>query len=528
MALISSIAAWFLKKRNHQIELFLEYPHDVQNEVFQGLMQRARDTEWGERYAYSNIKTFKDYRNQVPVSTYEDIAPYVDRLRQGEQNILWPTETRLFAKSSGTTNAKSKLIPVTEDSLNECHYKGGKDMLALYLSKNPESEFLSGKTIAVAGSAQVTDDSSNLIGDLSAILMSNLPLWAHFTKSPNLSITLMDDWSKKVDLIVENTLKEDIRAISGVPSWMLVILNRVLEETGKSNIREVWPNFEWVVHGGVSFAPYVDRFKQVMGSNVNYQEVYNASEGFFAIQDASMHNDMLLMLDYGIYYEFMPISEFGKENPEVIELKDVELGKNYALIISTNAGLWRYMIGDTVVFTSLNPYRIRISGRTKSFINSVGEELIVENAEYAVQQACLKTGAVIEEYTAAPLFLNEGKFITHEWFIEFRKEPEDLTFFTEVLDNALKSKNSDYEAKRFQNMVLAYPLIHSLPKNSFLKWLQSRGKLGGQHKVPRLNNDRKIVDELKLVVEREFKNKDIEINEQRQSNVLRPDTYEIK
>ena len=508
MAIISSIAGWFLKKRHHQIELFIEYPYDVQNEVFQGLIQKASDTEWGKQYSYSSIKGLKDYQNRVPISNYEDIVPYVDRLRKGEHNLLWPTETRWFAKSSGTTDSKSKFIPVTEDSLNECHYKGGKDMLALYLHKNPYSEFLSGKTIAVAGSAKIDDDSNYFVGDLSAILMSNLPLWAHFTKSPNLSITLMDDWSKKVDMIVQNTMNEDIRAISGVPSWMLVILQRVLEESGKKTIREVWPNFEWIVHGGVSFAPYISRFKSIMDSRVNYQEVYNASEGFFAIQDSSMHDDLLLMLDYGIYYEFMPISELGKSNPIVLGLADVELDKNYALIISTNAGLWRYMIGDTVVFTSLKPYRIRISGRTKSFINSVGEELIVENAEYAIQHACEKTNAVVVEYTAAPLFLNDGKTIVHEWFIEFDKPPQDITFFSEIMDNALKSKNSDYEAKRFQNMVLGSPIIHNLPRFTFLKWLQSKGKLGGQYKVPRLCNNRKIVDELIGIVQIEQLNMD--------------------
>jgi len=512
MAIISSIAAWFLKKRYHQIELFLEYPFNVQNEVFVELIDRAKDTKWGKKYEYYKISTYKEFQSQVPISTYEDLSPYIDRIRKGEQNLLWPSETRWFAKSSGTTNSKSKFIPVTDDSLNDCHYKGGKDMLALYLNKNPESEFLFGKTIAVAGSTSVTDDSNEFVGDLSAILMSNLPLWAHFKKSPDLSITLMDDWSKKVDLIVENTLEEDIRAISGVPSWMLVILNKVLEKTGKTIIQEVWPNFELVVHGGVNFAPYVERFKKILDSNTNYQEVYNASEGFFAIQDSSTRDDLLLMLDYGIFYEFIPMSEFGKNNPTTLELKDVELGKNYAILISTNAGLWRYLIGDTVIFTSLIPFRIKISGRTKSFINAVGEELIVENAEKAIYQACLKTGAQIEEYTAAPLFLSNGKTIVHEWLIEFAVEPKSISFFTEVLDNTLKSLNSDYEAKRFRNMVLEYPIIHSVPKETFLKWLQSKGRLGGQNKIPRLANNRKFVDELQLIIDSAI-NKKIDIIE---------------
>ncbi len=520
MALISSVASWLLKKRLHQIDLFIEYPHEVQNELLHRLIYQAQDTEWGIKYKYSEIKSLKEFQKEVPISTYEDIEPFVNRLRQGEHNLLWPSETRWFAKSSGTTNSKSKFIPVTENSLSDCHYKGGKDMLALFLENNPESEFLSGKTIAIAGSARLSEDSSSFVGDLSAILMSNLPLWAQFTKSPNLSITLMDDWSKKVDLIVENTLEEDIRAISGVPSWMLVILEKVLEVSGKSSIKEVWPNFELVVHGGVNFAPYKERFKQIMGQKVNYQEVYNASEGFFAIQDSSKRDDLLLMLDYGIFYEFMPISELGKENPNVIGLSEVELGENYALIISTNAGLWRYMIGDTVVFTSLKPYRIKISGRTKSFINIVGEELIVENAEYAIEHACEGTGAVIEEYTAAPLVLNDGRIILHEWLIEFKKEPENLNFFSELLDNMLKARNSDYEAKRFQSMVLGFPLVHNVPKGTFLKWLQAQGKLGGQFKVPRLANNTKITEELKKLIQNEFA--DYQFNETKQSNKILP------
>jgi hypothetical protein len=504
MAIISSIAAWFLKKRYHQIELFIEYPLDVQNEILTELLFRAQDTEWGLKYDYATIKSYNEYRKIVPISTYEEIAPYVDRLKQGEHNLLWPTETRWFAQSSGTTTSKSKFIPVTEDSLIDCHYKGGKDMVALYLHKNPDSDFISGKTIAVAGSSKVSEDSEYYVGDLSAILMSNLPLWAQFTQSPDLSITLMSDWSKKVDLMVQNTINEDIRAISGVPSWMLVILQRALEITGKTKIRDLWPNFELVIHGGVSFAPYVQRFKEIMDDRVNYQEVYNASEGFFAIQDSSSRDDLLLMLDYGIFYEFLPISELGKPNAMALGLDEVEIGKNYALIISTNAGLWRYMIGDTIVFTDLDPFRIRISGRTKSFINSVGEELIVENAEFAISQACQKTASIITEYTAAPLFNEDGKTIVHQWFIEFEKEPLDLDFFAEILDNALKSKNSDYEAKRFHDMVLGKPKIFSLPKGVFREWLSDKGKLGGQHKIPRLSNDRLFVDEILLTLKTKF------------------------
>lgn len=500
MAFINSLTSWFLKKRYHQMELFMQYPHDVQNELFFSLIEEAKDTEWGLQYYYSEIKSVKEFQERVPISTYEDIETYIYRLLQGEHNLLWPTETRWFAKSSGTTNAKSKFIPVTVDSLNECHYKAGKDLLALYLQKNPEADFLSGKTIGVAGSSKLSDTNDYFIGDLSAILMSNLPLWAHFTKSPDLSIAIMDDWTKKLDLIVENTINDDIRAISGVPSWMLVILEKVLEVTNKKNIRDVWPNFELVVHGGVSMAPYARHFEKIMDSNVNYQEVYNASEGFFAIQDSSSRDDLMLMLDYGIFYEFMPIEEIEKSNPSVLTLDQVELGKNYALIISTNAGLWRYMIGDTVVFTSKMPYRIHISGRTKSFINVAGEEIIVDNADFAIKHACASTGAIVKEYTAGPLLDNEKDRITHQWLVEFEKEPNDLLFFTELLDNALKSKNSDYEAKRFHNMILEMPILVSLPSNSFITWLSKNGRLGGQFKVPRLANNRKIIEEIKYVL----------------------------
>lgn len=481
----------------------MEYPINVQNEVLYNLLDKAKDTQWGRKHKYGKVKNLEDFQKNTPISSYEDFLPYIERVKAGEKNLLWPTETRWFAKSSGTTAAKSKFIPVTEDSLEDCHYKGGKDMLALYLNNNPESEFLSGKTIAVAGSAELNNITGHYIGDLSAILMKNLPLWAHFTKSPNLSITLMEDWSKKVDLIIENTIDEDVRAISGVPSWMLVILERALEISGKKTINEIWPNFELVIHGGVSFLPYKDRFSKILNSKTNYQEVYNASEGFFAIQDSSKSDDLLLMLDYGIFYEFMPMSEFGKDNPKVLGIKDVVLGDNYAIIITTNAGLWRYMIGDTIVFTSIKPYRIKISGRTKSFINVVGEELIVDNADVALKNACDKTGAIIKEYTAAPLFYDNNK-TTHEWFIEFEKEPSDINFFTELMDNALKTENSDYESKRFQDMVLAKPIVHNVPKKLFLLWLAKKGKLGGQNKIPRLSNDRKLVDELKGIINKEF------------------------
>ena len=496
MAFISSIVSWFLQKRIHQIELFKKYPHEVQREWFNKLIQEAEETEWGRNYNYSEIKSVDDFRRQVPICNYPDLEPYITRMREGQEDVLWPGEVKWFAKSSGTTNSKSKFIPVSEDALKDCHYKGGKDLLALYYDAHPDTEFLSGKTIGVAGSAEQDENGLSYSGDLSAILMSNLPIWAHLSKAPNLSITLMDEWEEKLEKIVDNTLDEDVRAISGVPSWMLVILRRALEVSGKKYIKDLWPNFELVVHGGVSFAPYEKQFEEICGKSINYQEVYNASEGFIAIQDDFTKDDMLLMLDYGIFFEFLPISELHADNPQAIGLEDVEKDKTYALVISTNGGLWRYLIGDTVIFTNTNPYRIKINGRTKSFINSVGEEVIVDNADKAVMHACEMTNAIVSEYTAAPIFFKDDKKAGHEWLFEFEREPKDLAVFSEYLDNGLKAANSDYEAKRYKNMILAEPIVHNLKKGSFLKWLSAKGRLGGQFKVPRLSNDRILVEEI--------------------------------
>ena len=492
----NSLAAWFLKKRIHQIELFLKYPHDVQNEWFERLIDMAEDTVWGEMYDYVSIRNVDDFKSRVPVNDYDSLRPFIERELKGEVSVLWPGETPWFAKSSGTTAGKSKFIPVTEDSLEECHYQGGKDMLALYYINYPDSDLLSGKNIGVSGSPQMVEGSEAYVGDLSAILVDNLPIWAQLARTPDLSINLMEKWDDKLDLIAKHTLTEDVRTISGVPSWILVIFRRVLEAAGKSNIAEVWPNFELLVHGGVNFKPYANQLKAILPDNCNFLETYNASEGFFGIQDQKNSSEMLLMLDYGIFYEFMPLSELGKKFPKTLSLDQVELGVNYALIISTNGGLWRYMIGDTIVFTSLSPYRMRISGRTKSFINAVGEELIVENADHAIDTACQKTHAIISEYTAAPIYFGDKDNAAHQWCLEFEKEPDDLEVFMDVLDNALKAKNSDYEAKRYHDMILRPPEVVKLPRDTFIRWLTMKNKLGGQNKVPRLSNDRKFVEEL--------------------------------
>lgn len=498
MEIINKVAAWFLKKRIHQIQLFIENPHEVQEDWFNNLIFRAMDTQWGIKYQYDRISTYEDFKKQVPLNYYDQLKPWIERARNGEYDVLWPGKVRWFAKSSGTTSDKSKFIPVTEESLEDCHYKGGKDMLAFYYQNFPESDMLNGKVIGVAGSSQPDEvnDGESFVGDLSAILMNNLPIWAHITKTPNLSVALMDNWDEKVELIAQHTIEDDVRVISGVPSWMLVILNKVLEISSKKYIDEVWPNFELVVHGGVNFSPYATQFKSLFSKPIRYLEVYNASEGFFGVQDSMSRDDMLLMLDYGIFYEFIELEHLNAGVDNAIRLCEVELGVNYAMIISTNGGLWRYIIGDTVIFTSLKPYRIKITGRITSFINVVGEELMVENANKAISVACEHTNSVISEYSAAPVYTKDGNPVGHQWVIEFKSLPPQIDYFAHVFDNALRASNSDYEAKRYNNMILKEPKISVVPEGTFLKWLAAKGKLGGQFKVPRLSNSRKIIEEV--------------------------------
>ena len=479
------------------MELFFKYPIDVQEELLQQLIYKARKTELGREYNFSEIRNYADFSNTVPIRKYESIEPMIERCRKGEQNIFWPTNIKWFAKSSGTTNAKSKFIPVSDEALEDCHFKAGKDMLCLYFNKNESAQLFVGKGLRLGGSSAVYEDNDTHFGDLSAIIIENLPFWADFSSAPKQETALMSEWETKMKAIVDETINEDITSLVGVPSWMLVLLNKVLEKTGKSNILEVWPNLEVYFHGGVNFNPYREQFRRIIPKeDFQYYETYNASEGFFAIQDENGSLDLLLMLDYGIFYEFIPMDKYVGEDSEAIPLSEVELDKNYALVITTNGGLWRYLIGDTVKFTSLDPYRIRITGRTKHFINVFGEELIIENAEDALRMACAKTGAEISEYTAAPIFMSNDESGGHEWLIEFKKAPESLDYFTELLDNALKSINSDYEAKRYNNMTLAMPKINVAEEGLFYKWLKNHGKLGGQHKIPRLSNSRMHLDEL--------------------------------
>lgn len=504
MPLLNSIISWVNVKRLHQIELFMKYPIDVQQEVFSKLIEQALRTTWGIQYGFDSINSIKEYQERVPISSYDDLKPLINRLREGEQNLLWPSEVKWFAKSSGTTSDKSKFIPVSNEAMEECHFRAGKDVIAFYTKQKPDSAVLKGKTLTMGGSAEVNNLSNqSYYGDLSAVLIENLPFWAQFIRTPSSDIALLPDFEEKLDKITRHTVNENVTSIAGVPSWNLVLLKTVLDFTGKTNILEVWPNLELFTHGGVSFTPYRESFNKLIPSdNMSYLETYNASEGFFGIQDDLRRDDMLLMLDLGIFYEFIPLDQLDQSNPPVYTIGNVETGVNYAIIITTNSGLWRYLIGDTVAFTTLHPHRIKITGRTKSFINAFGEEVIMDNAEKALMVACKETGAVIKEYTAGPMYMSENSKGGHEWLIEFENAPDNLEHFTEILDTTLRSINSDYEAKRYKNLTLILPKIIAVESGTFYKWMQKRGKLGGQNKIPRLANNRKYLDELNDILTR--------------------------
>ena len=497
LPLINSIASWILKKRIHQIELFTKYPIEVQEEILFGLLRASENTVLGKKYDYSSIKNYATFNERIPVSTYEELEPYIEQTRQGAQNIFWNSNIKYFAKSSGTTNAKSKFIPVSSEALDNNHYKASKDLLCMYLNNNENSQLFTGKSLRLGGSKELYENNDTFFGDLSAILIDNMPMWAEFSSTPSNKTSLMSDWETKLPAIIKESSLENVTSLAGVPSWMMVLLNKTLEENKKTNILEIWPNLEVYFHGGVSFEPYKDQYKNLFPKNdFKYYEIYNASEGFFALQDRNDSNELLLMLDYGIFYEFIPMDTFGKENQKVIPLSDVEINKNYALVITTNSGLWRYLIGDTIRFTSLNPFRIKVTGRTKHHINVFGEEIMVENTDLALAKTCAALNCEIKDYTVAPIFMEGKEKGAHEWIIEFKKLPENITNFTEVLDKNLQHLNSDYEAKRLNNMTLNKLVLHVAEENLFYNWLKKNDKLGGQHKIPRLSNSRNYLEEL--------------------------------
>lgn len=498
MPVISEILSLINSSRVNDIKHFSENGDDVQEAQLKSLLNKAQSTIIGKKYGFSSIKSVREFKERIPVQDYESLMPHVIQLRQGEKNLLWPGEIKWFAKSSGTTSSKSKFIPISKESMNDCHFQGGRDTFIIYQTLYPETKMVAGKTLILGGSQQINNFSNNSVyGDLSAILIDNMPFWTNFFRTPDKDIALMDDWEKKLKLISETTVKENVTAIAGVPSWFLVLLKNIIKSTGKNNLLEVWPNLELFIHGGVNFSPYREQYRELIPSEkMNYLETYNASEGFFAIQNDFSSPGMLLMLDYGIFYEFMPLSQLGKENPKTLVLHEVDLDTDYAMIITTNGGLWRYLIGDTVRFTSKNPYKITVSGRVKHFINAFGEEVIIDNAERALKKACEKTGAIIKEYTAAPIFMTGEAKGAHQWLIEFEKMPQSEEEFIEILDKTLQEINSDYEAKRYKGMTLTLPTLSVARQGLFFDWLKSKNKLGGQNKVPRLANNREFIDDL--------------------------------
>ncbi len=497
MKLLSPAISRLARLRLWRIENWISDPIAAQREVLQHLITAAQYTEFGRKYNFSKLFSIRDYKKNVPIHEYDDIKHFIKRMMDGEVNILWNTPVNWFAKSSGTTSDKSKFIPISDESLKDTHFQASKDVLTNYYKNFPESDLLTGKSLVVGGSHQVNQVNDDInYGDLSAVLMQNTPFWGHWIRTPELSIALLDEWENKIEKLAHITMNENVTSLAGVPTWTIVLIKRILELSGKQHLKDVWPNLELYIHGGVSFVPYREQLDRLIGKPINYLEIYNASEGFIAAQDKLDDDGMLLFTDHGIFYEFMPVDEYGKDNPKTIGLKDVVLNKNYAPVISTNGGLWRYLIGDTIQFTLLQPYKIKVSGRLKHYINAFGEEIIVDNSDNAIAIAAGKTDAIVNDYTAAPIYFSDNNNGAHEWLIEFEKEPDDLNKFTFELDDALQSINSDYEAKRHKNIALRMPLVHSVKKGTFTEWLRSKGKLGGQHKVPRLSNERTLLEEI--------------------------------
>ncbi|HYV92531.1 MAG TPA: GH3 auxin-responsive promoter family protein [Chitinophagales bacterium] len=496
--MLAPVVHWFLRQRAANMQLWIENPLDEQEKVFHQLIQSARDTEWGKKFEFSSIKSQAEFSRRIPLQDYESLKPFFQRIMHGEQNILWNTTVKWFAKSAGTTSDKSKYIPLTREAIEDCHFKGGIDLVAAYCACNPETKLLSGKGVIVGGSHQPNPDNNSISsGDLSAVLLQNMSWFGQLFRTPDLSVALMNDWEKKLDALAHSTMNEDITNISGVPTWTMLLIKRVMELKGKENLSDVWSNIELYMHGGVSFNPYHQEFESLIRKHkMHYYQTYNASEGFFAFQYGLKDDDMLLHVGNGIFFEFIPSDEIGKENPKTVFLHEVTANENYGLVISTNGGLWRYIVGDTIRFTSLRPFKIQVTGRLKHFINAFGEEVIVDNADRALEEACRQTDAVVNDYTVAPIFLTTKTRGGHEWLIEFSKPPGDLYSFTKILDDTLRNVNSDYDAKRQHDLALALPVIHSLPRNTFYQWLKSKNKLGGQNKVPRLSNDRKFVEEI--------------------------------
>ncbi len=484
--------------RRRQLDLYVNEAEALQRAVLRRLLDKAAQTEWGKAHGYGKELSYEDFAKQTPLNTYEELKGFIDRMRHGEKDVLWPGRVKWYAKSSGTTNDKSKFIPVSTDGLHDTHYAGGTDAVVWYLRNNPKSRLFDGKALILGGShAPNYNLPDSLVGDLSAILIENINPLVNLVRVPKKATALLSDFEIKRDRIAREAMNRDVTNLSGVPSWMLSVLNRVMELSGKQYLNEVWPNLEVFFHGGVAFTPYRSQYEHLIpSSRMHYMETYNASEGFFGLQDDPLDPAMSLMVDYGVFYEFIPMDEFDSPSPTVVPLWGVETGRNYAMVITTSSGLWRYIIGDMVRFTERNPYKFVITGRTKSFINAFGEELIVDNAEKGLAEACRRTGAEVLEYTAAPVFMDaEGK-CRHQWLVEFSREPDDLAEFIRILDETLQQVNSDYEAKRYKDITLQQLELIKARPGVFSDWLKQKGKLGGQHKVPRLSNNRDIIEQV--------------------------------
>jgi hypothetical protein len=498
MKFLNTIVRWVFKSKMHSINAYMKDPVHIQQNWFNKLINKAKETKFGKLNHFSSLQNVKEFQKKVPLNDYESLKPFINRMMKGESDVLWPGVISWFSKSSGTTNDKSKFIPVSHENLMQCHIKGSQDSLILWYNSNPDTKLLSnGKGLIMGGSLQKFQDYPKTnIGDISAIMLKHMPFYGKYFHTPGIDIALMSEWEAKIEKIAQTVIKENLTNVGGVPTWTIVLFRRILELTGKKNILEVFPNFELYMHGGVSFTPYKNQFKTFLPSEkIQYREIYNASEGFFASQFSKEDLGMLLLLDNGCFFEFVPLSELNSEQPIALTLDEVDTNTNYAIVISTNSGLWRYIIGDTVKFTSLYPHKIQITGRTKHFINVFGEEVMVENSDKAIFEACLKTGALVAEYTVGPIFLDQGKG-GHEWIIEFEKIPDNLEIFRDILDSTLQSINSDYEAKRYKGMALEKLIIKTVPRGSFHEWLKSKGKYGGQNKVPRLSNERKYIEEI--------------------------------
>lgn len=498
MPLIDSVLKSYFFKKNKSIRKIIEQPLQCQEDWLHYLLQAAKNTHWGEKYDYQNITSYDHFREKVPINSYETIYPYIERAIKGEKNVLWKGKTRTFSKSSGTTGSKSKYIPVTFESLIECNYKGAKDTLSLYVKNRPDTKLFTGKTLSLTGSLHKSDLNPKAIcGDISAILIKYIPDWANYLRTPSKQISLLPNWDEKLDLFAHAAINKNITGLAGVPSWILLILKRMMEMQGVDSIKSICPNLELFMHGGVNFNPYLEQYKSITSEKqLYYWQIYNASEGYFATQDRPFADDMLLLLNNGVFFEFIPLSDYMNDNYETICIEEVQPDVNYVILISTNAGLWRYIIGDVVLFTSINPYRIIITGRTTHFINAFGEEMVIDNAEKALFAACQQNNAIVTEYTVAPIYFQNNEKASHEWLIEFETSPKDLELFTAILDKELMKLNSDYEAKRSFDILLQKPIIREVPQGTFFKWMSSRGKLGGQYKVIRLSNNRTIVDEI--------------------------------